>query len=88
MVIAARGAAKEGLCDISCVSDVIRAVKRYGLCESFDLAPEDIAKVALSDKKRAGAVITLVLPEYTGHCVLKKLPVDSLCDFFKKGTEE
>lgn len=87
MVIAARGAAKAGLCDHSVVDEVISAVTLYGLCDSCSFAPEDVASVALSDKKRAGGHITLVLPEKVGNCILKKLPVDELCDFFKNGME-
>ncbi len=88
MVIASRCAAKQGICDFSVVSDIIGLLKLYGLTEGFDFDPEDMAAAALSDKKRAGSSITLVLPERIGSCIFKKVPVDSLGDFFKSGMEE
>ena len=43
-----------------------------------------LAEAALSDKKRAGGTITLVLPEEIGKCVLKKVPVAELPHCFVK----
>ena len=61
---------------------------------SLRLAPEapygadELARAALSDKKREGGSITLVLPERIGACYLKKVPVSSLPEWFRKGKGE
>ena len=85
MVIAARGAASLGLCDESVIDDIIKAVKLYGLTDKCDFSAEGLASVSLSDKKRAGGSITLVLPEKVGSCILKKIPVEELTSFYEKG---
>ena len=85
MVIAARGAVSLGLCDASVIDDIIKAVKLYGLTDKCDFSAEGLASVSLSDKKRAGGVVTLVLPEKVGRCILKKIPVEELTSFYEKG---
>ncbi len=85
MVIAARGAATLGLCEDSVADRIITALKLYGLTDICPFSAEDLAALSLSDKKRAGDMITLVLPERMGSCILKKIPVCELCSFYEKG---
>lgn len=44
-----------------------------------------IAKNALSDKKRNGDVISLVIPERIGHCTLRDIPVAEIENFVSLG---
>ena len=46
---------------------------------------EALADAALSDKKRFGGEITLVIPEKIGLCTLKKIPVSKLLPVIKAG---
>jgi 3-dehydroquinate synthetase len=48
----------------------------------------ELAAAALSDKKRAGDSIRLVLPRAIGNCVLKSVPVSELLSIFRAGMEE
>lgn len=48
---------------------------------------EELAEAALSDKKRAGGEITLVVPERIGRCTLKTLPVAELLPVIRAGLE-
>ena len=50
-----------------------------------DLA--DLAEAALSDKKRAGGDITLVIPRKIGACQLRKVPVGDLLPIIRAGLE-
>jgi len=85
MVIAARGASEMGLCSPDVAEDIVRAVRLYGLTDFCEFSAEGLAGVSLSDKKRAGGTITLVLPERIGSCILKKIPVEELCAFYISG---
>ena len=85
MVIAARGASALGLCGQRVTDDSIKALKLYGLTDKCDFSAEGLASVSLSDKKRAGDSITLVLPEKVGCCILKRIPIEELCSFYEKG---
>ena len=83
MVIATMGAQKMGLCSEGDVEKMRNAVKLYGLCDTCPYSPEDIYSIALSDKKRSGGHLTLVLPEKIGSCILKKMKLDEVEAFFK-----
>ena len=63
-------------------------------CESCGLPTEcpydaaALSRAALSDKKRRGNRITLVLPEEIGKCRLETVPIDELPHYFARGTGE
>ena len=46
-----------------------------------------LAQAALSDKKRTGKQITLVIPEEIGRCVLYPLPVSEIAELIREGVE-
>ena len=80
MVIAAGAAGKRDVCEA-----IIRADRS---CALPVLPKEDaatLARAALSDKKRKGGSITLVLPERIGKCELVKTPVEQLEQAFADG---
>ena len=78
MVIAAKASAKLGWSDEDCTAEIINANKNNNLPTECGFAPNDLADVALSDKKRTGGTINFVVPEVMGRCVLKKIPVETL----------
>ena len=59
-------------------------LKKNGLPTRCPYGADALARAAMSDKKRAGGSITLVLPEAIGRCVLKKIPVSELPACFGK----
>ena len=52
---------------------------------STEYPPEALAQAALSDKKRAGDSITLVVPRGIADCVLKTIPVSQLQSVIEAG---
>ena len=48
---------------------------------------EALAQAALSDKKRAGDTITIVVPREIGACELKKIHVSELEPIIRAGLE-
>ncbi|MDP4118643.1 MAG: 3-dehydroquinate synthase [Bacillota bacterium] len=85
MVIASRGAEKEGIAKPGTTERIISALEKFGLPTKCAFSADELTSIALSDKKRAGGEITLVLPEKIGKCVLKKMPVESLGKFIAEG---
>ena len=61
------------------------AVESLGLPSSTEYPPEALAQAALSDKKRAGDSITIVVPSKIGRCELKTIPVSELCSVIEAG---
>lgn len=88
MVIMTKASIKEGLCTADTLPVLKALLEKYSLPAELVFSPEEIAAPALNDKKRSGGNITLVIPEYAGKCTLKKVPVDSLKDFFSGAWEK
>ncbi len=61
------------------------AVETLGLPSSTEFSPEALAQAALSDKKRAGSSITIVVPSKIGRCELKTIPVTELRSVIEAG---
>ena len=88
MVIASRGAEKMGICNSETTEEIIKAVKLYGLCDLCPYSAMDIYGISLSDKKRSGEYMTLVLPKRTGECILKKIHINEIGAFFDSAISE
>lgn len=82
MVIAARMAPLCGLCDVA--EELSALLLRYGFDISCCYSAEEIYNALLSDKKRRGGNITVVLPRTVGDCTLVQLPVEELGRLLKK----
>jgi len=71
-----------------CPEDTIRRIagcmKANGLPVRCEYPVADLARAALSDKKRSGKHITLVLPDEIGRCHLEKVPVAELPRWFER----
>ena len=69
--------------------DVCRAIlaanRNCGLPVVSPYPAEQLTDAALSDKKRRGGQIALVLPNRIGECVVKDFPVEQLEDAFRRG---
>lgn len=77
-VAAARVAVHLGLCDPSLPEQISALLTRYGLPVESPYPAETLEAHMLSDKKRAGKTIRLVLPERFGRCILRETAIDEL----------
>jgi 3-dehydroquinate synthase len=87
MVLIARAAERLGWCASPCAGRIAAVLERNGLPVSTEYSAKELAAAALSDKKRTGGDITLVVPERIGRCSLKKVPVTELESIFAAGLE-
>lgn len=85
MAIMARACVKKGMCDPICATQLIGTLKSVGLPTSTGFSAEAIYNAMLSDKKRAGCSITLVVPSVPGNCVLHKIPIEEALGFILAG---
>jgi len=88
MVICARASYRLGLSKEDCAPPILAALRRYGLPTGCGYTAAEIAGACLTDKKRRGGTITLVIPERLGHCVLRDFPVADLENFIAEGMRE
>ena len=85
MAIMARTCADKGICPSTCAEDTLNLIHTFNLPTKTGFSAGEIAAVIENDKKRKGGTITLVLPQTTGKCILKKIPIDETKDFIVAG---
>lgn len=85
MVIVTRAAVSFGLCPNSDLELLLNTLEKAELPTTCNYTARELATVALSDKKRKGDTITLVVPHSIGDTRLMKLDVSQLTDFISKG---
>ncbi len=76
MLIAAKIAPLCGLCNVA--AELAALLEAYGFDLSCPYTAEEIYSSLLSDKKRRGGEITVVLPRSIGDCALVAMPVEEL----------
>lgn len=82
MLIAARMAPLCGLCDVA--AELATMLSAYGFDLSCPYTADEIYDSLLSDKKRRGNKITIVLPKSVGDCVLVTVEVEELKELLHK----
>lgn len=85
MAIITRSAAHSGICCESTKDSIIHILLRFGLQTSCDYSAEDLHRCALSDKKRSGGTVNLIIPERIGFCRIQPTPVAHIQTFIEAG---
>lgn len=66
-------------------AEIEAVLHTFGLPTATDFSSEALASAALSDKKRMGSTVTLVVPRAIGSCILKTYPVTELQKIIEAG---
>ena len=83
--IIARSAVANCMCSedaLKCIEDTLL---NFGLPITTDSDAATLAQIALSDKKRAGGYVNLIVPQEIGNCLIYKIAVEQLEHFIKAG---
>ena len=64
---------------------IISCLERFGLPTTIDYPVEDIYHYTLSDKKRSGGTVNLIIPRSIGCCDIVPTPVETLKTFIEEG---
>ena len=64
---------------------IIACLERFDLPATTDISVDEISRHALSDKKRSGGTVKLILPEAIGDCAIVPTPVEELKSFIQEG---
>lgn len=78
MAIMARAAEALGWAAKPVAAELEAVLAKNGLPAECGFGSAELAQAALSDKKRRGERITLIVPEEIGRCELKEIPVSQL----------
>lgn len=85
LCIVARAAVKTGLCTESTCQRILSAVERFGLPTSTDYDADSLYNSALSDKKRSGGSVRLIIPKEIGECLIVPTNISELKSFVEAG---
>ena len=85
LAIISRAAVKKGMLGEADCASILRALTLYDLPTSTDISPDRIAQTALSDKKRAGSSVSLIVPRAIGKCEIVPVPVEEVPGWVQAG---
>lgn len=85
MAIVSRAAAALGLCDNNTASAIEAIVQKFQLPTATTDTAGAIYEGALSDKKRFGSVVNLIVPTKIGNCIIHTVTVEELKTFIEAG---
>ena len=83
--IAARAAAAQGICDQGTATRIMWLLEKFGLPIFTHNTTAELCQMALSDKKRAGDTVNLILPKAIGDCIISPTPVTELESIIQAG---
>ena len=85
MAMAAKAACKNKLCQEDTVIDILAVLDRFHLPCSTEYSAATLYTAALSDKKRSGGTVNLIIPERIGSCIIYPVPISALQSFIEEG---
>ena len=85
MAIISRWAAKAGICDRLCTESIVNILTKFRLPFSTEADVESIYHHSLSDKKRSGGTVNLIVPEVIGQCRIVPTAVSKLKSIIEAG---
>ncbi len=85
MAIVSRAAYHENICSKDVCSKILDTLECFNLPTDTDTSPDALYHCALSDKKRSGSHVNLIIPKDIGHCIIQKTPISQLHPFIEAG---
>ena len=83
--IVSRAAAKCGMLSQADANAIVDILNVYGLPTTTEYSAEELAHFMLSDKKRSGSTVNLIIPREIGRCEIIPTPVEKLAAFVEAG---
>ena len=85
MALVGKAGVNVGICNEDTYRDILAALRKFGLPTQADCTAEMLYNSALSDKKRFGATVNLIVPQKIGDCIIRATPVTELMTFIEAG---
>ena len=83
--IVSRAAAKSGICSAQTAERIENILERFGLPIRTEYSSQTLFDAALSDKKRTGGFVNLIIPESVGVCRIQPTKIDDMKSFIEAG---
>ena len=85
LAVIARASASMGICSEADAARIVSVLKAFGLPVQTQYTAEALLPYLLSDKKRSGGTVNLILPEAIGRCIVSPTPVSQLQSILQAG---
>lgn len=85
MAIVSRASAKNAICTEAVSQEICSVIKHFGLPTNSDCSAKELFSAALSDKKRSGGSVNLILPREIGDCIISPTQIEALENFIEAG---
>lgn len=85
MAIVARSGFQAGICSEAAKMQILDILNHFGLPCSCDFSADSLYRSALSDKKRSGGTVNLIIPESIGSCIICPTNVEEIRSFIEAG---
>ena len=85
MAIVARASVKAGLCTHEVAETLCAVLEKFSLPVKTEFTANALFHTALSDKKRSGGTVNLIVPRKIGDCDIIATPVSELESFIEAG---
>ena len=85
MSIVATAAVKNSICSVETAERIISTIKAFGLPTQTKFDADSLFHSALSDKKRSGGTVNLIVPVEIGNCLIYPMDVTNLKSFIEAG---
>ena len=85
MAIVARAGFAKGICSKEARDEILTVLDRFKLPSSCEFSAEQLFTAALSDKKRSGGTVSLIVPRSIADCVILPMPVTEIQSFIEAG---
>ena len=85
MAIVSKAGCAMGICSQNTYSSILTVIDKFGFPKTTGCTAAALYHSALSDKKRAGGTVNLIVPEAIGSCMIRPTPVEELQSFIEAG---
>ena len=85
MAIVTAASVKHGICGDDILEAVLSVLTKFSLPVTCSFTASQLFLSALSDKKRTGSRINLIVPKEIGKCDILPFPIDQLESFIEAG---
>lgn len=85
MAIVSRAGCQLGICDCDTKDRILAILDKFALPTTSNFTAKSLYHSALSDKKRNGDTVNLIIPERIGFCRIENISVNNLKFFIEAG---
>lgn len=85
MAIVAKSAAKFGICSEITYHEICKVLDKFYLPKETEFTAEALYQSALSDKKRSGQTVNLIVPIKIGQCIIQKTNTSDVKSYIEAG---